>query len=207
VEVFDGEGQGYLGHVEIEGSEVIVRDLQPLSSEQTPVRVVLAAALIKSAKFEWILQKATELGVHQIVPLVTRLSNIRIPESKLSMRLQRWNRIVLEASKQSRRLVAPRLHQPMAFADFLCAEEFSVCTKLLFHEKASNLWSPGDVLISGEVMLCVGPEGGWDSREIEQAQSSGVQVFSLGPWVLRAETAAVAALSILQHHVFSRLHQ
>lgn len=207
VEVFDGEGQGYLGQVEIQGSRVTVRDLQPLSSEQSPVRVILAAALIKSDRFEWILQKATELGVHQIVPLVTRLSDIRIPESKLSLRLQRWNRIVLEASKQSRRSVAPGLHPPIDFSDLLCSEEFSACTRLLFYEKASTLWPPGDIPITGAMMLCIGPEGGWESREVEQALSSGFQVFSLGPWVLRAETAAIAAVSILQHHLFNELHQ
>jgi 16S rRNA (uracil1498-N3)-methyltransferase len=207
VEVFDGEGQAYLGDVEIQGPRVVVRSLRPLSSEQAPVRIILAPALIKSAKFEWILQKATELGVHQIVPLATRLSDIRIPESKLGLRLQRWDRIVIEASKQSRRLVAPRLHQPMNFSDLLFSGEFSTCTKLLFYEKASNLWSPGDVPGSGEIMLCIGPEGGWESREIEQAQSSGISVFSLGPWTLRAETAAVAALAILQHHLFSGSHQ
>jgi 16S rRNA (uracil1498-N3)-methyltransferase len=207
VEVFDGQGQGYLGDVEIQGSEVIVRALQPFSSEQTSVRIILAAALIKSAKFEWILQKATELGVHQIVPISTRLSDIRISESKLSLRLQRWERIILEASKQSRRMVAPRLHKPIDFSGLLCSEEFSTSTKLLFYEKASNLWSPGDIPSSGEIMLCIGPEGGWESREVERAQSSGISIFSLGPWTLRAETAAVAALSILQHHLFNVSHQ
>ena len=201
VEVFDGEGQGYLGNVEIQGSQVTVRALRSLSSEPAPVRIVLAPALIKSARFEWILQKATELGVYQIVPLATRLSDIRIPESKLGLRLQRWNRIVIEASKQSRRLVAPRLHEPIGFSDLLGSGEFSTCTKLLFYEKASNLWSPVDIPGSREIMLCIGPEGGWESREVEQAQSSGISVFSLGPWTLRAETAAVAALSILQHRL------
>jgi 16S rRNA (uracil1498-N3)-methyltransferase len=204
VEVFDGEGQGYLGEVEVQGSQVVVRSLQPLSSERVSVRVILAAALIKSARFEWILQKATELGVHQIVPISTRLSDVRIPESKLGLRLQRWGRIVQEASKQSRRLVAPRLHKPIDFSDLLCSQEFSTCSKLLFYEKASNLWSPGDHPNSEEIMVCIGPEGGWESREIEQAQSSGVSVFGLGPWTLRAETAAIAALSILMHHLFSR---
>ena len=207
VEVFNGEGQGYLGDVEIQGSQVVIKALQPLSSEQAPVRIVLAPALIKAAKFEWILQKATELGVHQIVPLATRLSDIRIPEGKLRLRLQRWDRIVIEASKQSRRLVAPRLHEPISFSDLLCSGEFSTCTKMLFYEKASNLWLPDDLPGSGEIMLCIGPEGGWESREVEQAQSSGISVFSLGPWTLRAETAAIAAVSILQHHLFGRSSQ
>jgi 16S rRNA (uracil1498-N3)-methyltransferase len=204
VEVFDGEGQGYLGEVELHGSQVLIRSLRPLSFEQAPVRIILAPALIKSAKFEWILQKATELGVHQIVPLATKLSDIRISESKLGLRLQRWDRIVIEAAKQSRRLVAPGLHEPIGFCDLLCSAEFAACTKFLFYEKAPALWSPGELPASGKIMLCIGPEGGWESSEIELAQASGIPVFSLGPWTLRAETAAVAAVAILQHCLFSR---
>jgi 16S rRNA (uracil1498-N3)-methyltransferase len=202
VEIFDGEGQGYLGEIEVQGSRVIVHDLQSVSSEEPPARIILAAALIKSAKFEYTLQKATELGVHEIIPLLTRLSDIRIPESKLDERLQRWERIIIEASKQSRRLVAPGLHRAMSFPDLLSWDKFATCTRILFYEKSTDFWSPEEIPGSGEIMLCIGPEGGWDDREIEQAKSSGIAVCSLGPWILRAETAAVAALSILQHHLF-----
>jgi 16S rRNA (uracil1498-N3)-methyltransferase len=202
VEIFDGAGNGYTGNVELQGSEVFIRGLQSLPPEESRIRLILAAALIKSAKFEWILQKATELGVHEIIPLNTRLSDIRIPGDTLTFRLERWDRLVREASKQCRRLAAPRVHAPRTFSDLLKTEELSACTRLLFYEKAREQWHPEPGMFSDRVVLCVGPEGGWEGSEIKQAKEAGYKIFSLGPWVLRAETAALAAISIVQHQIF-----
>jgi len=203
VEIFDGAGSGYVGEVSIRGSEVLVRGLQSLPPQESPSRLILATALIKSAKFEWILQKATELGVHEIIPLKTRLSDTVIPGGKITLRLERWDRIVREASKQCRRLAAPRVHAPQAFSDLLAAEEFSACTRLLFYEKAPEPWLPDPGMLSDRVVLCIGPEGGWEDGEIEQARKAGYRIFNLGPWTLRAETAAIAAVSIIQHQIWS----
>jgi 16S rRNA (uracil1498-N3)-methyltransferase len=202
VEIFDGDGNGYIGEVDVRDSSVRIRGLQRLSSEETRVRLLLAAALIKSSKFEWILQKATELGVHEIIPLKTRLSEIEIPSGKIALRLERWDRIVRESSKQCRRLAAPRVHAPRSFPDFLSIKDLSTCPKFLFYEKAAEIWHPDPGLMSGRVVLCIGPEGGWNEGEIEMAKQSGCKIFSLGPWVLRAETAAIAAVSILQHQIY-----
>jgi 16S rRNA (uracil1498-N3)-methyltransferase len=201
VEIFDGAGKGYVGEVDLTDSAVYVRRLQSIPTEEPRVRLVLAAALIKSSKFEWILQKATELGIHEIIPLKTRFSEIEIPSSKVTLRLDRWDRIIREASKQCRRSSAPRMHAPRAFADFLSADDFSSCSRFLFYEKASDPWRPEQSVLSERAVVCVGPEGGWDSGEIERAREAGWQVCSLGPWVLRAETAAIAAVSIIQHHI------
>jgi 16S rRNA (uracil1498-N3)-methyltransferase len=173
-----------------------------ISNENPRLRLILAAALIKSARYEWILQKATELGVHEIVPLKTRLSEIDIPSSKIALRLERWDRIVREAAKQSRRYSAPRVHAPKSFRDFLSNEGLSSIPRLLFYEKAHELWRPDfGVSCSDRMVLCIGPEGGWDNAEVEQAKQAGYTVFSLGPQTLRAETAAIAAVAIVQHQV------
>jgi 16S rRNA (uracil1498-N3)-methyltransferase len=201
VEIFDGAGNGYIGEVELRESGAIVRGLQILHSEKPRVRLILAAALIKSAKFEWILQKATELGVHEIIPLRTRFSDIQIPGDKITFRLERWDRITREASKQCRRFEAPRVHAPRSFPDFLATEELAACHKILFSEKAQEPWQINPGILSDRVVLCIGPEGGWDDAEIEQARKAGCRILSLGPWILRAETAAIAALSILQHQI------
>ena len=201
VEVFDGAGNGYIGEVELQDSGVYVRGLQRTPSEESRVRLILAAALIKSSKFEWILQKATELGVHEIIPLKTRLSDIEIPGGKIALRLERWDRIVREASKQCRRFAAPRVHAPRAFPDFLSIEELSALPRFLFYEKATEPWHPDPGILSSRVVLCIGPEGGWDDSEIGQAKQAGYQIFNLGPWILRAETAAIAAVSIIQHQI------
>ena len=203
VEIFDGEGSGYVGEVEIQDSRVLVRGLQGLPPEASRARLILAVALIKSAKFEWILQKATELGVHEIIPLKTRLSDIQISDAKITPRMERWDRLVREASKQCRRLAAPRVHVPRSFADLLASAEYSACTKLLFYENASEPWRPHQDALSERVVICIGPEGGWEAGEIEQARETGYKMFHLGPRILRAETAAIAAVSIIQHHLWS----
>lgn len=201
VEIFDGEGRGYLGDVELHGSEVRIGRLRSLPSMGSRSRLILAAALIKSARFEWVLQKATELGVAEIVPLSTSRSDVRLTGRNVDSRLNRWDRILTEAAKQCRRMDAPRLHNPMDFSGFLRLEELSGCAKYLFYEKSPHLWQPGESCLSEKTVLCVGPEGGWDSLEMERAVAAGYEVFSLGPWILRAETAAIAAVAILQHQI------
>lgn len=134
----------------------------------------------------------------EIVPLTTRLSDIRISPEKIESRLERWERIIREAAKQCRRLDAPGLREPVSFSEFLKLEEFSSYDKLLFYEKAGELWRPR-FGICRRVVVCVGPEGGWTADEIEAANAAGFGVFSVGPWILRAETAAIACVSIVQH--------
>ncbi len=200
VEIFDGAGSGYTGEVELHGSDVVVCNLKDIPQTESPFYLTLAAALIKTAKFEWMLEKATELGVHEIIPLNTRLGGIRIPAERIEARLERWQRIVKEASKQCRRFDAPRLRSPLDFPHFLSADEFSGSTKIFFYEKSSAPFQPGS-LVSDRIVLCIGPEGGWEQNEVEQARKAGYQVLGLGPLVLRAETAAIAAVSIVQHQI------
>ena len=200
VEIFDGSGSGYLGEVELKGSEVLVRGLKSISSLESPFRLILAAALIKSAKFELVLQKATELGVSEIIPLRTRLAEVRIPDDRIESRYERWRRILLDAARQCGRSDAPALRKPLDFTAFLSAEDLSPCTKILFYEKAMEPFEP-DSLVTDQIILCIGPEGGWDQGEIQKARDAGCRILGLGPWILRAETAAIAGLSIVQHQI------
>jgi 16S rRNA (uracil1498-N3)-methyltransferase len=200
VEIFDGAGSGYSGEVEMRGSDVLVRGLTSIQCPESPFHVTLAAALIKSAKFEWMLEKSTELGVDAIIPLRTRLSDIRIPADRMQSRLDRWNRILSESARQCKRFTAPQLRTPMDFPDLLVADDFSGYARILFYEKAAEPWQPGS-LVSDRIILCVGPEGGWDPPEVAQAREAGYEIYGLGPWTLRAETAAIAALSVVQHHI------
>jgi 16S rRNA (uracil1498-N3)-methyltransferase len=201
VEVFDGAGNGYAGEVEFCGTDIFINRLKNLPYQASPIRLILAAALIKPAKFELVLEKATELGVDEILPLETRFSDIRIPANKMADRVNRWDRIVKEASKQCRRFISPQMHSPTNFEEFLAAEKYSESTRVLFYEKSQDQWQPELEKISGSVVLCVGPEGGWEEREIELAQKARCNIVGLGPLILRAETAAIAAIAILQHHI------
>jgi len=201
VEIFDGEGVGYVGEVTFEDSTVAVRHLQKLPSEQPRIPLILAAALIRPVKFEWLLQKSTELGVHEIIPLQTRRSEIRMASNRVVSRYERWNRIVREASRQCGRSYAPRIRLPLEYSSLLHSDEFSDFPKILFSETVENLWRPEPGGFSNGLVLCTGPEGGWEEGEIEEANRAGYRIFSLGPWVLRAETAAITALSIIQYHI------
>ncbi len=198
VEVFDGEGTGYLGRVESCIPEVRIR-LRDVAYrvEQPAARVSLAAALIKADRFEWLIQKATELGVEEIIPLRTRFCGIRVSPDRLDLRLERWHRIAREASKQCRRLSVPMVSQPREFGELLSSEHMSDNTRILFYEKASIPLSRAGAL-SGRILICTGPEGGWDPAEVDEASRAGFSIFRLGPHILRAETAAIAALAIVQ---------
>lgn len=199
VEIFDGEGRIYAGDVELRGSEVVVRGLRSIPSSEPRGRLILAAALIRPSRFEWALEKATELGVAEIYPLNTRRSSARLADRNVDARLQRWNSILKEASKQCGRSAAPRLHRPRDFFDFLGLDELASCARYLLDARSDRPWRPDQDSLAEKTVLCVGPEGGWDAVEIEHAVEAGYGVFSLGPWVLRAETAMVAAVAIFQH--------
>jgi 16S rRNA (uracil1498-N3)-methyltransferase len=198
VEIFDGEGNGYLGRVEAAGSELVVGSLQKIeTTTESPVHVVLALALAKPDRFAWALQKTTELGVQEIVPLQARFSPVRLTEDKLQASMERWRRIVQEASKQCGRVSIPRIHQARQVLDFLTGKEFPNSARLFFDEKSPECW--GSTLgRSARFVVCIGPEGGWDQAEVEAADRAGYQIRNLGPRILRTETAAVAALAILQ---------
>jgi 16S rRNA (uracil1498-N3)-methyltransferase len=205
VEIFDGAGSGYTGEVELRNSDVLVRALKSIPSPESPFHLTLAAALIKSTKFEWMLEKSTELGVDTIVPLKTRLSDSRIPADRMESRLERWRRIVREASRQCMRFTEPQLSEPMDFGAFLTSRDFDGNTKILFYEKADESWQL-DGFVSDRLVLCIGPEGGWEPREIEQAREAGFRICGLGPRILRAETAAIAAIAIVQHSLHLLSH-
>ena len=201
VELFDGTGAGYSGKVELAGAEVRVRDIEVITAkEKSSPSLILAAALIKSDRFECILQKATELGVDEFLPLVTRFCKVRVPEDRLEARMDRWQRIVREASKQCRRVDVPRIQKPVPFSDFLALGQLGNWTALMLYEKASNrlrIEAPP----KGRIVLCIGPEGGWAQTEAEAAARAGCCLFGLGARILRAETAALAAIAIVQHQL------
>jgi 16S rRNA (uracil1498-N3)-methyltransferase len=200
VEIFDGAGSGYTGEVELQTSGVCVRALKSIPSPESPFHLILAAALIKPAKFEWMLEKSTELGINEIIPLKTGHSEIRIQADKIESRLERWRRIVREASRQCARFAEPRIAPPLNVDEFFSAQDFAGSTRILFDEQSEEIWQL-DSCLSDRIVLCIGPEGGWQADEIEKAVNAGFQVCGLGPRILRAETAAIAAIAIIQHQL------
>jgi 16S rRNA (uracil1498-N3)-methyltransferase len=187
-------GAVYLAEVvEARGERVTFRVQEPIDSPPPPVRVTLCAALIKFDRFEWIVEKATELGVERILPVdATRTEKGLFEASR--KRTERWERIARESSQQSRRARLPEL-LPAARFDASLATEAGVRIFLEEGTAPPILRVLPEKLETAAVLL--GPEGGWTDQERNAAASAGWTAVSLGPQVLRAETAAMAALSVL----------
>lgn len=192
---FDGKGTEYECQVErIHKTAVELKVIARLSNEmESPLQLTLGQALIKGDKFDWVIQKATELGTTRIVPLITEHSEIRKSDN-WENRLQRWRRIALEATKQCGRRKLLEISEIQTFDQFCIRETEGV--KLLFAERSGKRLhelSPCD-----SVSLAIGPEGGWSDTELKLSESHGFQPVSLGARILRAETAAIAAVTSIQ---------
>lgn len=188
----------YLAEVEAARKEhVKFRALEKLPEQAPTVRLVLCAALIKFDHFEWMIEKATELGVSEIVPVETIRSE-RGLERAAHKRLDRWRRIALEASQQSRRARLPEVADPESFEAAL-AREAKYRFVLDEDPSAKPLQAalPAQRDTSDTVALLVGPEGGWTGAEREHFTPAGWTPVSMGPLILRAETAALAALAVV----------
>ena len=180
--------------VEARGERVVFRVGEPIESPRLPLGITLCAALIKFDRFEWILEKATELGVERIVPVETARSEKGLLEAARK-RSERWERIARESSQQSRRATLPEI-LPAARFDAALRTEAEI--RLFLEEStAPPLLTALPPAPATTAALLLGPEGGWTDREREQAAASGWRAVSLGPQVLRAETAAIAAVAVL----------
>jgi 16S rRNA (uracil1498-N3)-methyltransferase len=189
VEVFDGRGHAAHGRVVEVGPNALRIDIdREVESRESPLRIELAAAIIQVDKFELVLQKATELGVASIIPLVT--DRIEVRAERYRGKSERWAKIVLEAVKQSGRSIVPRIEEPTRFDDVVTKAGL----KFFFDADAEADRAPER---ADEVTLLIGPEGGWSEREIALARGSRCIVQRLGPRRLRAETAAIGAVSII----------
>jgi 16S rRNA (uracil1498-N3)-methyltransferase len=161
---------------------------------------VLGQALIKGDKMDWVIQKATELGVAIIVPIHSTHSVIKPNPERLEHQRSRWERIARDAAQQSERWTIPTIADPVDLSQ-ICRQYASAPLKGILAERSSGsslatMPLPQDH--QHPIVLLVGPEGGWAAAEQHLAEQHGFLPLTLGPRILRAETAAIAALSILQ---------
>lgn len=193
-EISDGKA-AYLAEIaEARGPRVVFRVIEPLDTPATPLHITLCAALIKFDRFEWIVEKATELGVERILPVEAERSGKGLLEASRK-RSERWSRIARESSQQSRRLRAPEIAPAVRFEQ--CLAEQADYRYFLEEAAAPPLWRVLRVSPACRAALLTGPEGGWTDAERQLAAAAGWQPVSLGPRVLRAETAAMAAIAVL----------
>jgi 16S rRNA (uracil1498-N3)-methyltransferase len=188
----------YLAEIDTARKEnVVFRTLEKLPTSPPSARFELYAALIKFDRFEWIVEKATELGVTEIVPIEATRSE-RGLEKAAAKRVERWRRIALEASQQSRRAHLPEIAEPIPLAQAM-ARTGTYRYALDEAPGAALLLSalPAVRTAQDTVAILTGPEGGWTEEERASFTAAGWTPVSMGPLILRAETAVIAALAVI----------
>jgi len=185
----------------ISPQEVIGGVMSKQQTQNEPhTQITLYQSLLAREKFEWVLQKCTEVGVTCFVPIVTERSIVRRQEAVTQRKLSRWRRIVAEAAEQSERGRIPQIKSPVNFADAISGlDGFDRC---LIGTPQTDGKSVREILRFGKtepvnIALFIGPEGGFTDKEVRLAQANGVKPFSLGHRILRTETAAVVATSLI----------
>jgi 16S rRNA (uracil1498-N3)-methyltransferase len=185
-------------------NEVLAETGEPFSSAaESSLEIVLIQGLLKGEKMDVVMQKTTELGVMEIIPVITERSQIRA-----TGRIARWRKIVEEASRQSNRTMVPIVHEVIYFKEVLLPEpKFNLISErdhikgILFLENEGIMAKEALNRMKGalKITIAIGPEGGFSEQEVEIAKSGGLLITSLGTRILRAETAAIAALAIIQY--------
>ena len=198
VAVFDGAGNEFQAEIlQIDGGDVRVRVGERLAgTPESRLKITLAQGVSRGERMDWALQKATELGVGVIAPVLTARSVVRLDDKQSAKKMEHWQAIVAGACEQSGRSVVPQLLPPLSLREYLQTRR-KEGMRLVLSPTGPNALA-GLTSMSAKVELLIGPEGGLDDDEVERAQAEGFVPVRLGPRVLRTETAAVTALSVLQ---------
>lgn len=195
--LFNGSGGEYAASIyEVGKKQVVVRVAEHTADNRaSPLQLELAIGISRGERFEWVLQKATELGVTKITPLITERTEVKISGDRQEKTMDRWQHILISACEQCQRNLLPELAQPQQFAEWLTTVN-SDLRFVLHHRDSKTL--PAEQR-PHSVTLLIGPEGGLNESEIAQAAERNFDALTLGPRVLRTETAPVAAISLVQY--------
>jgi 16S rRNA (uracil1498-N3)-methyltransferase len=203
VEMFDGLGNECHGIIaELSGKRVVVGEISACNvNRESPLQVMLAQALSSSEKMDWVIQKATELGVTEIQPLDTERSVARLSAERAAKRLEHWRQVAISACEQCGRNLLPEIHAPLDIMVWLQQMkeqpgESPAAKFILLPQGAASLHNQQKP--QGKAVLLVGAEGGFTEAESDSALRCGFTPIRLGARVLRTETAAVAGLAALQ---------
>lgn len=196
--LFNGDGQDYLGSIlRINKSEVAVKiiGIQQINNE-SPLDITLAQAISSGERMDFTLQKAVELGIRRIQPLAAERSVVKLHGERADKRTRHWQNVVIAACEQSGRATVPEVAPPMPLLDWL-SQDISFELKLMLHPDSPQRLRD-HARPEGKLCLLIGCEGGFSPTEIAAAQHAGFVTATLGPRVLRTETAALTALAALQ---------
>jgi 16S rRNA (uracil1498-N3)-methyltransferase len=195
IQVFDGLGNEFLCEIEsIEKKQTllkIIKKILPVSPE-SDLDLSMAVSILKGDKFDLVIQKSVELGVSKFIPIITKRCDVKLRNA--DKKIERWQKIIIEASKQCGRSKSMQIVEPVEFEHFI---ENMKDTTILFSERNGEKFSV--IKPNKKLTAVIGSEGGWEDSEIEFAKKNGVQIITLGGRILRAETAAISIASILQY--------
>ncbi len=204
VVLVDGSGYEYeavLTGLSSDRVDVNIRKKTPANYE-SPLRLMVAQAFLKDKKMDFLVQHLTEMGMSEWFPLFTERTIPRPEGKKLTSRVERWQTIAAEAVKQCRRSIIPEIHTPMPFKDWIAGGLDADIIKIAFWEKETvplNIVVPEKGPSHSSVLVLIGPEGGFSDTEMDLARSAGFVTASIGPRVLKADTAAIAICALMQY--------
>lgn len=164
-------------------------------NKESPLKVHLGQAISKGERMELVMQKAVELGVSSITPIITERCVVKLDKERMAKKLYQWQAIAIAACEQSGRNQVPIVHSAVHLEQYL--QQISAALKLILHPMGNKSWRDYS-LAHSEIALLIGPEGGLNDHEVQLAIDNDFQPLCLGPRILRTETAAITALSVLQ---------
>ncbi|MGE8393190.1 16S rRNA (uracil(1498)-N(3))-methyltransferase [Pseudomonas sp. BIGb0427] len=195
VQLFDGSGQEFRGQLLEVGKKTVRVQLDEAFAGQadSSLQIHLGQGLSRGERMDWAIQKATELGVSAITPIVSERCEVRLKDERADKRMAHWRQVAISACEQCGRSSVPVIHPPQPLADWLKACDQDL--KLVLHPVAEPMVSHQQ---PASLAFLIGPEGGLSEAEVEQAKATGFHAARLGPRVLRTETAPVVALAVAQ---------
>ena len=195
--LFNGEGGEYVAEVvSLSKNQVTVSIKESLPNDrESLLKIHLVIGISRGERMDWVIQKATELGVHTITPIFTERTEVKLAGSRLEKRLVHWQQVSISACEQCLRNVVPTINSAVSLQQCLGTHDGGL--KIVLHHRTER---PLTELqnTNNHVTILIGPEGGLSDDEITLAESNGYNAVKLGPRVLRTETAPLAAISILQ---------
>jgi len=203
IQLFDGTGTEYQARIDTFASDKIqVTILGKIESKtESPIQLIVAQALLKDKKMDRLVRQLTELGITHFIPFTAERSIARPDANRLAKRIDRWKKIAKESLKQCRRTQIPQIGPALSFAETL--DFGKTCDmRILFWEDSKIILNHSDKnidVLNNKILLILGPEGGFSEKEAEQAQQADFSIASLGPRILKAETAPIAACTIIQY--------
>ncbi len=206
LQISDGNNKKYVCRIECLNSDEVIAKIVEEQDVDTELssKLYLFQGLPKSDKMEFIIQKAVELGVYEIIPVATKRAVVKLDEKKASKKMERWNGIAEGGAKQSGRGIVPKVTDVMSWKEALdYARRLDVI--LIPYELADGMQGTKNVISciqpGQSVGIFIGPEGGFETEEVAAAVAAGAKAVTLGKRILRTETAGLTTLSILMYHL------